>query len=642
MALGFTPTAAKSFPRFSQASVNYMASTVLSPVLPGLDHEWFRLGEEEKIERVYVRPTPEDLEKTAEQVRTFNCATVTDVPLVECFALVALYGSTNGAGWANRTNWLATTTVGTWFGVSVSGSEIDRHVFSLSLQSNQLSGSIPPELGNLSSLNYLHLFRNQLSGSIPAQLGNLSSLLYLMLHENQLSGSIPPELGNLSSLEYLSLDYNNLSGSIPPELGNLNNLGYIALQDNQLSGSIPPELGNLSHLQRLNLYNNQLSGSIPPELGNLSSLNYLHLYRNQLSGGIPPELGDLSSLQSLDLFENQLSGSIPPELGNLSSLGILYLDNNQLSGSIPPELGNLYSLEYLSLSRNQLSGSIPPELGSLIGLREMWLSTNQLTGSIPPELGSLIGLREMWLSSNQLTGAIPTELGNLSSLEWLNLNQNMLSGDVPPEIISLVNLCTPDITGDPCDGMFGLDLGYNHLNVPAPEPPASFLTDMDPDWYLTQAVSETIAGDTGGTIVSNDGNTEIVIPTGAVSGDIDFLFDPQRFPSHGADGLVFARNSFELTAEDSLGNPVIAFNSPITATIAYDEGTLGEIAEDSLRLYYWDESASAWLDVATTCPGGVYTRDLTANWLSVPLCHLSEFALMGEIVYSTYLPLIIR
>ncbi|CAM9607460.1 unnamed protein product [Chrysoparadoxa australica] len=37
----------------------------------------------------------------------------------------------------------------------------------LTLEGNDLSGSIPPELGQLSSLKLLVLFENQLSGEIP-------------------------------------------------------------------------------------------------------------------------------------------------------------------------------------------------------------------------------------------------------------------------------------------------------------------------------------------------------------------------------------------------------------------------------------------------------------------------------------------
>jgi len=177
-------------------------------------------------------------------------------------------------------------------------------------------------------LEVLFLGGNQLSGSIPSELGNLSNLQELSLGDNQLSGSIPPELGNLGNMSVLSLGRNQLSGSIPPELGNLSNLRGLSLSFNQLSGPIPSELGNLSNLRGLHLSFNQLSGPIPPELGNLSKLDYrLDLNDNQLSGPIPKELGNLTNLQEmLDLSHNQLSGPIPPELSNLSSLWSLKLD----------------------------------------------------------------------------------------------------------------------------------------------------------------------------------------------------------------------------------------------------------------------------------------------------------------------------
>ena len=167
------------------------------------------------------------------------------IPQVERDALIALYNSTDGANWSDNTNWLgAVGTECTWYMVFCAGG----HVEGLHLSSNQLSGVIPPELGNLSTLGALYLWSNQLSGVIPPELGSLSSLLYLGLSSNQLSGSIPPQLGSLSSLLTLNLSSNQLSGVIPPELGNLSSLEVLYLSSNLLSGSPPAELQNLSAL----------------------------------------------------------------------------------------------------------------------------------------------------------------------------------------------------------------------------------------------------------------------------------------------------------------------------------------------------------------------------------------------------------
>ena len=76
----------------------------------------------------------------------------------------------------------------------------------------------------------------------PAELGRLGTNLgYLRLTNNQLSGRIPPELGNLAHLQYLEIVGNALSGSIPAELGRLTDLHYLNLAVNQLTGPIPPE-----------------------------------------------------------------------------------------------------------------------------------------------------------------------------------------------------------------------------------------------------------------------------------------------------------------------------------------------------------------------------------------------------------------
>ncbi|MGC1379292.1 MAG: hypothetical protein WA821_23880, partial [Anaerolineales bacterium] len=203
-----------------------------------------------------------------------TCAAQTQIPVAECGALVALYNSTNGAGWTDHTGWLQTVTPCSWAGVTCGGGT---NVTALNLESNQLSGSIPAGLGNLTKLEVLFLYNNALSGSLPAGLGNLANLTDLWLGINHLSGSIPAELGNLTNIKFLDLSSNALSGSIPAQLGSLANLTLLNLSTNVLSGSIPAELGNLTNLTALGLANNQLTGEIPVSIVNLTNLVNLSL-----------------------------------------------------------------------------------------------------------------------------------------------------------------------------------------------------------------------------------------------------------------------------------------------------------------------------------------------------------------------------
>ncbi len=353
-------------------------------------------------------------------------------------------------------NWSPDVAMFRWDGIT-----IDRtyaHVAKISLSSNDsvptndLSGSIPPELGNLTNLDMLSLSGNALTGSIPPELSNLTNLDRLWLSDNALTGSIPTELGNLTNLTELFLTLNELSGSIPPELSNLTNLTSLSLQANDLSGPIPPELGDLTNLTSLLLGSNRLSGPIPTELGNLTNLRSLWLGSNDLSGPIPTELATLADLHSLSLASNDLSGPIPPELGNLTNLTSLLLHNNYLSGPIPTELANLTNLEGLLLGINGLSGPIPPELGNLTNLTSLRLQRNGLSGSIPPELGNLVDLWSLYLHGNELSGSIPPELGNLTKLVFFNLSDNELSGSIPDKLGNLTNLAELDLSGNDLSG----------------------------------------------------------------------------------------------------------------------------------------------------------------------------------------------
>jgi len=140
---------------------------------------------------------------------------------------------------------------------------------SLNLSYSDLTGEIPPGIGNLTNLTYLSLSYNQLSGEIPEEIGNLTNLTELRLYDNQLTGEVPPEIGNLTNLNYLSLSSNQLTGAIPEEIGNLVNLEGLGLTSNQLTGEIPPEICNQGDSSP-SLSNNQLCPPYPECLSEYS------------------------------------------------------------------------------------------------------------------------------------------------------------------------------------------------------------------------------------------------------------------------------------------------------------------------------------------------------------------------------------
>ena len=398
--------------------------------------------------------------------------------VADCEALLAARDTLAGSG---TLNWSGGTTIASWDGVTLSGSPL--RVTSLVLSDSQLTGTIPPELGNLNNLERLNLTRNQLTGDIPPELSlltnlqllalggnqltgpiptwlvNITNLEELYLWGNQFTGAIPPELGNLPGLVKLGLSRNQLTGGIPPQLSSLTNLRYFSLSDNQLSGPVPTWMGSLADLQELYLSQNQLSGAIPSELGSLVNLRELWLNDNQLSGPVPTWMGSLADLEELYLSQNQLSGAIPSELGSLVNLRELWLNDNQLSGEIPTELGSLTNLERLHISRNQLTGQIPSQLASLTNLQRLSLYDNQLTGPIPASLGGLTNLERLSLSQNQLSGAIPTELGSLSKLQVLYISRNQLTGQIPSQLASLTNLQRLSLYNNQLSGRIPAELG---------------------------------------------------------------------------------------------------------------------------------------------------------------------------------------
>jgi len=278
----------------------------------------------------------------------------------------------------------------------------------LGLSHNQLQGSIPDGIGNLSSLNFLSIGSNNFSGEISnLNFSKLSSLDWLDLRslncvfQFDLDWVPPFQLSHLSlknttqgphfpfwiytqkSLQYLDLSSSGISlvdrnkfsnlieriagprdihselilsnNSIAEDISNLTLNWYeLRLDHNNFTGGLP----NISPMAILvDLSFNSFSGSIPHSWKNLTDLQYINLWSNRLSGEILRHLSDLNQLEIMNLGENEFFGTIPILISQ--NLKVVILRANQFEGTIPPQLFNRSNLFHLDLAHNKLSGSLP-------------------------------------------------------------------------------------------------------------------------------------------------------------------------------------------------------------------------------------------------------------------------------------------
>nr|GMC87046.1 receptor-like protein 12 [Ipomoea batatas] len=401
-----------------------------------------------------------------------------------------------------------------WEGISCSSTT--GHVLKLDLHNpttydydieNYLGGEINHSLINLTHLNYLDLsFNNFSTIQIPEFFGSFKNLRYLNISSSGFVGNIPTHLGNLSSLEYLHLGdglvhkvsvYNplatdnldwlaslsslkslDMSGisirhsedwlrtinklvslsslnladcdlNTASPLSHVNSTSLISLDLswNSLDYAILPWVFNLTRLEHLNIAGysfsisqNTFTGTLVP-LCKLHNLIFMDLSYNNFQCSIPNCLGNLTSLASLSLRDNSFTGSIPNCLGNLTSLTSLSLSDNRFTGSIPNTIGSLCRLQVLDFSLNKLTDSIAVLSDCLLdSLKELHLDYNNFSGKLPNQLYKNKNLQVLSVSSNSFCGPIIESLGNLSMLQILDISNNKFSGSVPSSLGELSNL----------------------------------------------------------------------------------------------------------------------------------------------------------------------------------------------------------
>jgi surface protein len=172
-------------------------------------------------------------------------------------ALIALYNSTNGASWNNNSGWATDTDCDpcSWFGVTCDAND---RVQALNLAGNNLTGVLPSELGQLTTLTELILTDNLLTGNLPSEIEFLTNITVVQLSNNGLSGSIPDEIQFWTAITDLRLNNNDFTGAIPSEFQFLNNLQTLYLNDNNFSNCYFESISNLCDVSDYDFSNNPL------------------------------------------------------------------------------------------------------------------------------------------------------------------------------------------------------------------------------------------------------------------------------------------------------------------------------------------------------------------------------------------------
>ncbi|XP_047267484.1 LRR receptor-like serine/threonine-protein kinase FLS2 [Capsicum annuum] len=110
------------------------------------------------------------------------------------------------------------------------------------------------------------------AGIIPQEIGNLVNLMELWMESNQMAGSVPISIFNISVLKVLSLAGNNLNGFLSHKIGILTKMQFLYHTQNRFTGEIPKEIINLVELEELLLGSNRFRGPLTMVIFNISGL----------------------------------------------------------------------------------------------------------------------------------------------------------------------------------------------------------------------------------------------------------------------------------------------------------------------------------------------------------------------------------
>ncbi|CUG88751.1 GP46-like surface antigen, putative [Bodo saltans] len=267
----------------------------------------------------------------------------------------------------------------------------------------------------LSLLGTLSLLTNQLSGTLPSSWSGMSRLSSINLQNNQLSGTLPTAW-TIPLLTTLSLGDNQLEGTLPDQWNiSMPRLSSLSLQCNSIVGTLPSSWGSMIDMNELHLGYNLLSGTLPKSWGAMQALNAL-----KLGNGDMDRTAQCSDITPLVGHGNRINGTLPQSWSSLSSVMYLSLEGNQLDGSLPESWSAMSYMINMSFAHNAFTGFLPASWSAMTIMSVLSLNDNRFTGTVPPAWG-LMGTQQ-----------IIDEAGTFGRTLTLDLSSNCIRGELPP------------------------------------------------------------------------------------------------------------------------------------------------------------------------------------------------------------------
>jgi hypothetical protein len=202
--------------------------------------------------------------------------------LLERYILAVFYFGSKPDHWVNSDQWMSAAGHCSWHGIQCVAREDtteesgisktyddNDHIIGISLASNGMDGTIPPEFGKLSNTLTLDLSDNNIDGALPEF---HLDLRYILFRKNALAGTVPESITQLTNLHGLDLSMNRLEGTLPDNFGDLEELRSLMLSENQLSGSFP-EVSKMLKMTKLYVDDNLFTGSFPTYIEEFTRLS---------------------------------------------------------------------------------------------------------------------------------------------------------------------------------------------------------------------------------------------------------------------------------------------------------------------------------------------------------------------------------